>query len=58
MQAPSGPQVMLAGLTPQPGGKRTVFTPRTPVTVGPAVIATGGAVPNTSPALHRLGVPV
>jgi sugar/nucleoside kinase (ribokinase family) len=67
MQSPSGPEVVLAGLTcldiiptltPQPDGKRTVFTPCTPVTVGPAVIATGGAVPNTGLALHRLGVPV
>lgn len=35
-----------------------VFVPGTQVRVGPAVIATGGAVSNTGLALHRLGVPV
>lgn len=38
------------------GGLETLFVPGTLVNVGPAVTATGGAIPNTGLALYRLGV--
>ncbi|QGQ94587.1 carbohydrate kinase family protein [Paenibacillus psychroresistens] len=37
------------------GGLDALFVPGKLVDIGPAVIATGGAVPNTGLALHRLG---
>ncbi|WP_219638366.1 carbohydrate kinase family protein [Cohnella sp. CFH 77786] len=38
------------------GGMRAMFVPGKLVEIGPATIATGGAVSNTGLALHRLGV--
>lgn len=40
------------------GGLDRLLVPGKLVDVGPAVLATGGAVPNTGLALHRLGAPV
>ena len=38
------------------GGLDTLLTPGKLINVGPAVTTTGGAVPNTGLALHRLGI--
>lgn len=64
---PASPtQVVVAGhicldIIPQfagrDGGLERLLVPGTLVEVGPAVLATGGAVSNTGLALHRLGVP-
>jgi sugar/nucleoside kinase (ribokinase family) len=62
-----GPEIVVCGhicldVIPQFGGGaahvREVLVPGKLVIVGPAVVATGGAVPNTGLALHRLGRPV
>ncbi|RKP49916.1 carbohydrate kinase family protein [Cohnella endophytica] len=59
-----GAEVIVAGhicldiipkLTERKEGVETLFIPGKLVNVGPAVIATGGAVSNTGIALHRLG---
>jgi sugar/nucleoside kinase (ribokinase family) len=61
------PEVVVAGnivldIIPQFSPRRTeataLFVPGKAVSVGPATLALGGAVPNTGLTLHRLGLPV
>ena len=61
------PRVVVVGnivldIIPQIGPRgteaKTLFVPGKAVSVGPATLALGGAVPNTGLALHRLGLPV
>ena len=66
MKSSAAPIVVVAGhicldiipaFQARPGCGPTLFVPGDLVKIGPAVIATGGAVSNTGLALHRLGVP-
>ena len=63
--ASASPQAVVAGHTCldifptfPPSGRAAALAPGVLVNVGPALRATGGAVPNTGLALFRLGVPV
>ena len=66
MKKPDLPVAIVAGhicldLIPKfkslPGDKQNLLVPGDLVKIGPAVIATGGAVSNSGIALHRLGIP-
>jgi len=66
MKTPALPAVVVAGhicldiipaFKTRRGKAQEFFVPGDLVKIGPAVVATGGAVSNTGLALHRLGVP-